>query len=62
MYILTYFVDTCIINVIKLTFCTYGTGIEPILPYLSLAVHHCSSSLKSIVKISPFLKLKSSFS
>lgn len=45
-----------------LTFWTYGTGIEPVLPFLSLAVHHCSSSLNNIVKISPFLKLRSSFS
>ena len=44
----------------KLTFITYGTGMDPVCPSEFLAVHHCSSSLDTMVIISPFLKGKSS--
>jgi len=43
-----------------LTICRYGTGIEPVRPSSCLANHHSSSSLRSTVILSPFLKLRSS--
>ena len=43
-----------------LTFCTYGTGMEPFWPREFLAVHHCSSSFVKTSRISPFLNGRSS--
>jgi hypothetical protein len=45
-----------------ITISIYGTGICPVCPRELRAVHHCSSSLLTIYKISPFLKGKSSAS
>ena len=42
------------------TLTTYGTGMDPVCPREFRAVHHCSSSLDTIVIISPFRKGKSS--
>lgn len=44
------------------TFLTYGSGIRPLLPCSSIAVHHFSSFCSTTTKISPFLKLRSSAS
>ena len=48
------------VHTLILTICRYGTGIEPVRPSSCLANHHSSSSLRSTVILSPFLKLRSS--
>ena len=47
---------------VKHTFFTYGSGISPLLPRSSIAVHHFSSFCSTTINISFFLKLRSSSS